>query len=294
MDGVSQTPSSEPYHMNFLEIRELIEKKNNPTVMGLDPRPSLIPGFLKKDLPIGEAMLAFGKGLIDCTADLIPAVKPQSAFYEMAGLEGIKALYETIRYAKEAGLAVILDAKRGDIGTTAEAYAEAAFGEMSAGADCVTVNPYLGSDGILPFVKAARQYNKCLFSLVKTSNPSSSELQDLTVGEETLYRRVARLTASLSTPDTIGAVIGATHPAQLRELREMLPDTFFLVPGYGAQGGGAEDVRYAFDKTGSGALINASRSLMGAYQKHDDEENYQTYTRKAAIEMRDLLNAVRV
>lgn len=289
--------------MSFNILSELIEKKNNPTVMGLDPRPEYVPEFIRSGRSLGEALYEFNKGLIDCTADIIPAVKPQSAFYEMCGLEGLEALDKTIKYAKEAGMYVILDVKRGDIGTTAEAYAEAFFGEYSAGSDCVTVNPYLGTDSIKPFTDACVKYDKTIFSLIKTSNPSSSDLQDVDCGGKPLYMHVADWVkkwgdATMESVgdgryNRVGAVIGATHPAQLGELRAVLPNTFFLVPGYGAQGGGAAETKLAFDEKGGGAIINSSRALMCAYKKGGDEKNYQKFTRDAALEMRDALNAVR-
>jgi len=286
--------------MSFDILSGLIEKKNNPTVMGLDPKLSYVPEFLREGKSVEDALFEFNKMLIDCTAELIPAVKPQSAFYEMYGLEGLRALDRTIRYAKEAGLYVILDVKRGDIGSTAEAYAEAFFGKDSAGSDCVTVNPYLGIDGVAPFINKAAQMNKSLFILVKTSNPSSKDFQDLDCGGKPLYRHVAaKLTEWGSAHigecgyDICGAVVGATHPAQLAELRASNPNTFFLVPGYGAQGGGAEDTAAAFDKRGGGAIVNSSRGLMCAYKGKDDDKNFQKYTREAVIAMRDALNSVR-
>ena len=283
--------------MSFEKLAELIEKKNNPTVMGLDPKLDYVPVFIREGKTVGDALFEFNKGLIDCVSDIIPAVKPQSAFYEMYGIEGMKALDRTISYAKEAGLYVITDVKRGDIGSTAEAYAEAFFGPASAGTDCVTVNPYLGSDGVMPFVLAAEKYDKAIFVLVKTSNPSSAELQDIDCGGVPLYIKTAELVKKWGECESgkkrVGAVVGATHPRQLKELREALPDVFFLVPGYGAQGGTAEDVRFGFCPDGNGAVVNSSRGLMCAYKKQSDDANYQKYTRQAALEMRDALNSVR-
>lgn len=279
--------------MSFSLLTELIRKKNNPSVMGLDPKLEYVPQHLHAGRSVGEALYEFNRGLIDAAADLIPAVKPQSAFYEMYGLQGLEALDKTIRYAKSAGLYVILDAKRGDIGSTAEAYAEACFGVYSSGADCVTVNPYLGSDGVLPFIKAAEKYNKAIFALVKTSNPSSGELQDLDCSGTPVYMRAAALTAVWNASGRCGIVAGATYPAQLAELRNALPDSFFLVPGYGAQGGKAEDIAAAYDKNGGGVIVNSSRGLMCAYMGKSDGRDFADHTRAAVIAMRDELNAFR-
>lgn len=279
--------------MSFPLLAELIRKKNNPSVMGLDPKLEFIPPHIREGRSIGEALFEFNRGLIDAAADLIPAVKPQSAFYEMYGLEGLEALDKTIRYAKSAGLYVILDVKRGDIGSTAEAYAEAFFGEYSAGADCVTVNPYLGSDGVLPFIKAAEEYDRAVLVLVKTSNPSSGELQDADCGGEPLYMRVAKLASEWNRTGRCGIVAGATYPAQLGELRRALPDVFFLVPGYGAQGGRAEDIALAYDSSGGGVIVNSSRGLMCAWKNGGDGRDFADRTRAAVIAMRNDLNAAR-
>ena len=278
--------------MSFEKLSSLIAEKNSPIVMGLDPRLEYIPDFMAENVSAGEAIFNFNRALIDCAADLIPAVKPQSAFYEMYGLEGMTALEKTIKYAKEAGLYVILDAKRGDIGSTAEAYAEAVFGPNSAGADCVTVNGYLGSDGVLPFVKYAKQYDKAIFVLVKTSNPSSCELQDMDCSGMPLYRHMGGLVEKWGMDNIgqsgysrVGAVVGATHPKQLGELRAVLTHTFFLIPGYGAQGGKAEDIITARDKNGGGIIVNSSRGLMCAYKGKNDDRNFQKYTREAVLSM---------
>ncbi|MGI6202049.1 MAG: orotidine-5'-phosphate decarboxylase [Eubacteriales bacterium] len=278
--------------MSFSLLAELIRKKNNPTVMGLDPKLEYIPPHIREGRGVGEALFEYNRALIDAAADLIPAVKPQSAFYEMYGLQGLQALDKTIRYAKSAGLYVILDVKRGDIGSTAEAYAEAFFGSDSAGADCVTVNPYLGSDGVLPFIKAAEKYDKAVFALVKTSNPSSGELQDIDCGGEPLYMRVAKLTAKWNSTGRCGIVAGATYPAQLAELRRELPSSFFLVPGYGAQGGKAKDVALACDESGGRVIVNSSRGLICAWMADGgDGRDFADRTRAAVIAMRDDLNS---
>lgn len=285
--------------MSFDKLYELIAQKNNPTVMGLDPKLEYIPEKFREGKSVSESLFDFNRALIDATADLIPAIKPQSAYYELYGLEGLLALDKTIRYAKQAGIYVILDAKRGDIGSTASAYAEGHLGEGGAGADCITVNPYLGSDGIVPFIDAAKKYDKALFSLVKTSNPSSSEFQDRLIDGKPLYRIVGEATEKWGEDNIgeygysrVGAVIGATHPEQLAELREAMPHTFFLVPGYGAQGGTAADVAFAFRQSDkSGAIVNSSRALMCAYKGKGDDMNFAQFTRNACIEMRDALNA---
>ncbi len=293
-----------------------IKEKNNPTVIGLDPRYEMLPECIKskygKDVKsVCEGILEYNKALIDATFDIIPAVKPQIAFYEMFGVEGIKCFEETCKYAKEKGLIVIADIKRGDIGTTAGAYSNAYLGRTLVGEkeesfydiDFVTVNPYFGIDGVKPFIEDCKKYNKGIFILVKTSNKSSGELQDLKLEEgKTIYEKVAEL-VNLWGEELVGeygyssvsAVVGATYPVQLKELREIMPKSYFLIPGYGAQGGKAEDIALGF-KEGLGGIVNASRSLMCAYKsdrwkdKFKDEE-YAKATREEAIRMRDELNS---
>jgi len=289
-------------------IDSLIDKiiqMNNPTVMGLDPRYEFIPDEIKnnyKDTNEGicQACLAFNQKLIDSVCDIIPAIKPQAAFYEALGLEGMKILKETCQYAKEKGMFVILDAKRGDIGSTSKAYAKAYLEDEEYAVDFLTVNPYLGSDGILPFVEACEKNQKGLFILVKTSNPSSDELQNLKLENgKTVYETVGNLTEEWGKNfigkygySSICAVVGATHPAELKELRQKMPHTFFLIPGYGAQGGKAEDIALAFDENKMGGIVNASRSLMLAYNSDLWKESYGAKkfaeaTRAEAIRMRD-------
>ena len=303
--------------MNAIDILiDKIKKTDNPTVMGLDPRYGMLTECIKnkygKDVKsICEGILEYNKNLIDATYDIIPAVKPQIAFYEMFGIEGIKCFKETCKYAKEKGMIVILDAKRGDIGTTAEAYSNAYLGKTLVGEkeesfydiDFITVNPYLGIDGVKPFIEDCKKYNKGIFVLVKTSNKSSGELQDLKLENgKTIYEKVAEL-VNLWGEDVVGeygyssvsSVVGATYPNQLKELREIMPKSYFLIPGYGAQGGKAEDIALGF-KNGLGGIVNASRSLMCAYKsdiwkdKYSDEE-YAKATRAEAIRMRDELNS---
>ena len=288
---------------------EKIKEKGNPTVAGLDPKLAYLPEEMKKKAfdQYGEtfegaanAIFEFNKELIDALYDIVPAVKPQSAYYEMYGIEGIKCLKKTIDYAKEKGMYVILDAKRGDIGATSEAYATAYLGNTEIGektepafdADCLTVNPYLGSDGVMPFVKMCESRNKGIFALVKTSNKSSGELQDLKSGGRYIYEVVAELvkewgstTIGMYGYSNVGAVVGATYPEQAEVLRKLMPHTYFLVPGYGAQGGGAKDVVPCFNNDGMGAIVNASRSIMCAYMKNGGSVGEAA--RKEAIRMRD-------
>ncbi|MEG2118902.1 MAG: orotidine-5'-phosphate decarboxylase, partial [Pseudoflavonifractor sp.] len=240
---------------------------------------------------------------MDALCDIVPAVKPQSAYYERLGWRGMEVLERTIRYAQEKGFFVIADIKRGDIGSTAEAYSDAWLGKTKVGetalscfdADCVTVNGYMGSDSINPFLETCKAEDKCLFVLVKTSNPGSGELQDLVAGDRVVYKVVGDLTERLGKNTAgkhgfqlAGAVVGATYPSDMRELRKRLEHTFFLVPGYGAQGGTAEDVQYAFNKYGHGAIVNASRSIMCAWKKTGNNgTDYAAAARSAALAMRD-------
>ena len=295
-----------------------IKQTNNPTVMGLDPRYEMLPNCVTSKYPktldgVADAIIEYNKALIDATFDIIPAVKPQVAFYEMFGVPGMRAFEETCKYAKERGMIVIADAKRGDIGSTAQGYSNAFLGKTKIGdieqsifdVDFLTVNPYMGTDCVKPFVEDCKKYDKGLFILVKTSNPSSGELQDIKLenGEE-VYANVAALVEKWGEElrgeygySSIAAVVGATYPEQLEAIRNMAPHTFFLIPGYGAQGGKAEDIALGFDENGLGGIVNASRSLMCAY-KSDlwkdkfSEEEYAEATRAEAIRMRDELTAV--
>ena len=293
-----------------------IKETNNPTVMGLDPRYEMIPEFIRNKYEKNiegacKAILEFNKGLIDSIEGIVPAVKPQIAFYEMFGIEGIKVFNETCKYASENGMIVIADAKRGDIGSTAEGYSNAFLGKTPIGearisiydVDFITVNPYLGIDGVKPFIEDCKKYGKGIFILVKTSNKSSGELQDLKLESgKTIYEKVADLVSSWGEElvgdygySSVGAVVGATYPIQIKELRDIMPKIFFLIPGYGAQGGKAEDIALGF-KDGIGGIVNASRSLMCAY-KSDRwkeiyiEEQYKEATKAEAERMRDELNS---
>ena len=298
-------------------LLEKIAELQNPTVAGLDPKLSYLPDFLKersfaeygKTLEgAADALLAFNKGLIDALCDIVPAVKPQAAYYEMLGWQGVRTLTETIRYAKSKGMYVITDGKRNDIGATMEAYAAAHLGVTDIegetteafGADALTVNGYLGSDGITPLLSVCKAQDRGIFVLVKTSNPSSGELQDKVLDSgESIYRTMGNMCESWGKElpgkygySGVGAVVGATYPAQLEELRKALPHTFFLVPGYGAQGGGAADVAPGFDKNGLGAVVNSSRGIMCAWQKEKcDPKDYAGAARREAERMRDEIMA---
>ena len=279
----------------------LIEKKNNPSVIGLDPVVDYIPAFLKeKHELVTDAILEFNLNLIDSFADVVAAIKPQLAYYEIFGSKGIEVYEKTAAYAKEKGLYIIADGKRNDIGSTAGAYAEAYLGEKGS-ADALTVNGYLGIDGVKPFLDKAVAYDKDIFVLAKTSNPSSGELQDLKLesGEMICEKMMELLTKWGSETvgkygySRIGAVVGATYPEQLASMRKNYGEIFFLVPGYGFQGGGAEGVRGGFDKNGFGSVVNSSRAVMLAYKKEGDEKKYAEAARKEVIRMRDELNTVR-
>ena len=305
--------------MAFDQLIRNIQKMSNPTVAGLDPKLDFIPGFIKERAfaqygntleAAAQALLDFNKGLIDALYDIVPAVKPQCAYYELYGWQGMRALQQTIAYAKAKGMFVITDGKRNDIGTTMQAYAAAHLGNVQVNgqalspfdADALTVNGYLGSDGIAPLLQICKQRDKGIFVLVKTSNPSSGELQDrLLQDDKTVYETMGAMCEEWGSDgvgeqgySSVGAVVGATYPEQLTELRQKLPHTFFLVPGYGAQGAGARDIAGAFDQNGTGAVINSSRGIMCAYQKQGvDEREYASAARREALRMRDELNSVR-
>ena len=299
------------------KLIDRIRETNNPTVIGIDPKYDMIPEYIRNKYEknfegVAKAIEEFNKALIDATFDIIPAVKINIAFYEMYGLEGMKVFEETCRYAKEKGMIVMADIKRGDIGSTSQAYSNAFLGRTKIGekeekiydVDFVTLNPYMGIDSVKPFIEDCKKYNKGAFIIVKTSNPSSGELQDLKLenGEE-VYTRVAKLVEEWGADlvgkygySSISAVVGATYPKQLQDLRKIVPHTFFLIPGYGAQGGKAEDIALGFDKDGIGGIVNSSRGLMCAY-KSDlwkdkyTEEDFTKATRAEAIRMRDELNS---
>ena len=301
-------------------IDQLIEKikiMKNPTVIGLDPRYEMLPKCVKDKYPktlegVGQAIIEYNKALIDAIYDIIPAIKPQIAFYEMYGIPGMQAFKVTCEYAKQKGMFVIADIKRGDIGSTAQGYSNAYLGKTKIeeneqslyDIDFVTVNPYMGTDCVKPFIDDCKKYNKGLFILVKTSNPSSGELQDVKLenGEE-VYTRVAKYVEKWGEElrgeykySSISAVVGATYPEQLKQLRQIAPHTYFLIPGYGAQGGKAEDIALGFDENGLGGIVNASRSLMCAYKSEMwkdkfEEKDYAKATRAEAIRMKEELNS---
>ena len=299
--------------MSFDVLQEKIRTMKNPTVAGLDARIEYVPEYIRQaayeQYGVGlkvacEAIYQFNVGLMDALCDIVPAVKPQAAYYENLGWQGMEMLERTIRYAKSKGLFVIADIKRGDIGSTATAYAEGWLSGASIegqqfksfDADCVTLNGYMGSDSIKPFLEAAKAEDKCAFVLVKTSNPGSGELQDVkTADGRTVYQVMGALNESIAAGTEgkygftmAGAVTGATYPEQIRQLRADLPHTFFLVPGYGAQGGTAADVKYAFDQQGHGAIVNSSRGIMCAWKKTGgDGHDFAQAARNAAIAMRD-------
>lgn len=304
--------------MNFSDrlARKVLDKQN-PSVLGLDPRLEYIPDSIKKKAfdefscwteAAANCIVEFNKRLIDAVYDIIPAIKPQLAYYEMYGVQGVWAFSETVEYAKSKNLIVIADGKRNDIGSTSEAYASAYIGKTDINgekkdifdADALTVNGYLGSDGVKPFIEACEKYSKGIFVLVKTSNPSSGELQDLALEDgRKVYEAMTdmvnewgRTTKGQCGYSSVGAVVGATYPEQLKLLRKRMPDSWILVPGYGAQGGKASDVVHAFDENGLGAVINASRSLMCAYRSERwkakfSEEAFDEATRAEALRMKE-------
>lgn len=284
---------------NFADrVVQRVEALRSPVCVGIDPVLSRLPAFIRAeaaarwgetDRGAGAALERFGRLVVDAVAGQVPVVKPQSAFFEAYGAAGVAAFWEVVRYARSRDLLVIGDAKRGDIGSTAEAYADAFFGHADPAAtwgaaeqwvDALTVNPYLGSDSLLPLIKRAAGRGAGLFVLVKTSNPSARELQDQPLfSEETVAQQVAKLVEHLSERllgerglSALGAVVGATYPQDLVELREWMPRAIFLVPGYGAQGGTAADVAGAFLPGGLGALISASRSVIYAYPEPEVAE----------------------
>lgn len=289
-----------------------------PIVVGLDPMLNYVPEEIKKAAfeqfgetleGAGEAIWQFNKAIVDATADLIPAVKPQIAMYEQFGIPGLVAFKKTVDYCKQKDLVVIGDIKRGDIGSTSAAYAVGHVGKVQVGSkryaafdeDFVTVNPYLGSDGIKPFIDVCKEENKGIFVLVKTSNPSSGEFQDQLVDGKPLYELVGKKVAEWGelhmgeTYSYVGCVVGATYPEMGKVLRKIMPKTFILVPGYGAQGGKAEDLVPYFNKDGLGAIINSSRGIIAAYKQEKyskfGSENFADASRQAVLDMREDINS---
>ncbi len=284
-----------------------IQKTHAPIVVGLDPMMNYIPEFIQKKAfeeygetleGAAEAIWQYNKGIIDPTCDLIPAVKPQIAMYEQFGIEGLKAYKKTIDYCHEKDLVVIGDIKRGDIGSTSAAYAVGHLGKVQVGTksyagfdeDFATVNPYLGSDGVKPFIDVCKEEKKGLFILVKTSNPSSGEFQDRQIDGRPLYELVGEEVAQGGdTYSYIGAVVGATYPEMGKVLRKLMPKTFILVPGYGAQGGKGADLVHFFNEDGLGAIVNSSRGIIAAYKQEKyaryGEANYADASRQAVLDM---------
>ena len=297
-----------------------IKKTNAPIVVGLDPMLNYVPQHIQDKAyaefgetleGAAEAIWQFNKGIVDATYDLIPAVKPQIAMYEQFGIPGLMAFKKTVDYCKEKGLVVIGDIKRGDIGSTSAAYAVGHIGKVQVGSktyvpfdeDFVTVNPYLGSDGVNPFIKVCQEENKGLFILVKTSNPSSGEFQDQLVDGRPLYELVGEKVAEWGETcmgdgySNIGAVVGATYPEMGKVLRKLMPKTYILVPGYGAQGGKAEDLVHYFNADGLGAIVNSSRGIIAAYKQDKyakfGAENFADASRQAVVDMiEDITGAI--
>lgn len=298
-------------------INKLISKIRQtgaPIVVGLDPMMKFIPGQIQEKAfaeygetleGAAEAIWQYNKGIVDAIYDLVPAVKPQIAMYEQFGIPGVVAFKKTVDYCKEKGLVVIGDVKRGDIGSTSEAYAVGHLGKVQVGEksyygfdeDFVTVNPYLGSDGVKPFIKVCQEEKKGIFVLVKTSNPSSGELQDRIADGRPIYELVGEQVAAWGeecmgdTYSYIGAVVGATYPEQGRILRKIMPKAFILVPGYGAQGGKGADLVHFFNRDGLGAIINSSRGIIAAYQQEKyagyGASGYADASRAAVLDMRE-------
>jgi len=297
--------------MIFDTLTDKIIAMQNPTAVGLDTSLAYLPEKMKEGVTsfseAAEAILSFNKGIIDAVCDLVPAVKVQIAYYEQLGAEGLTAFLKTCAYAKEKGLVVIGDCKRNDIGATAEKYANAYLGEtellerkeQAFPVDLLTVNGYLGTDGIEPFTKLCKEKDKGIFVLVKTSNPSSDELQNLRLSDgRTVYECMGDMVEKWGEGtegkygfSAVGAVVGATHPEEAAILRKRLPHTFFLIPGYGAQGGKAETLKCCFKEGGLGGIVNNSRGILCAHQKRGGE--YDEAARQAVLDMKaDLLSVL--
>lgn len=296
------------------KLVERIKKLEAPIVVGLDPTLNFVPGFLL-DKAVNEkgetleaaadAIFEFNKKIVDAVYDLIPAVKPQIAMYEQFGIPGLMAFKKTLDYCHEKGLLVIGDAKRGDIGSTSTAYAIGHIGKVKVGSteiapfdeDFLTINPYMGSDSVVPFVEECKKYDKGLFILVKTSNPSSGEFQDQKVGKKAVYELVGKKVDEWGAElvkngySDVGAVVGATYPEMGEVLREIMPKAYILVPGYGAQGGTAAELKPFFNKDGLGAIVNSSRGIIAAYtqDKYGEygAEGFAEAARAAVIDMKN-------
>ncbi len=299
------------------KLVDKIKKQNAPVVVGLDPMMKFVPKHLQDAAfkeygetleGAAEAIWQFNKSIIDNIYDIVPAVKPQVAMYEQFGIPGMIAFKKTVDYCHEKDMVVIGDVKRGDIGSTSEAYAVAHLGKVKVGnkeiaafdEDFATVNPYLGSDGINPFLKVCKEEKKGIFILVKTSNPSSGEFQDRLIDGRPLYEHVGEKVNEWAMQcmgddySYVGAVVGATYPEMGKVLRKVMPKSFILVPGYGAQGGKAEDLVHFFNEDGLGAIVNSSRGIIAAYAKEEyakfGEANFADASRQAAIDMINDIN----
>lgn len=299
------------------KLIDKIQQTGNPTVVGLDPRLNYIPEYITAKnyekygytpKAVAKSMYKFNKKIIDEIFDIVPAVKPQIAMYERYGIEGLKAYAKTCEYAASKGLIVIGDIKRSDIASTAEAYSDGHIGQVTIGEnqfqgfkqDYITINAYLGSDGVVPFLEDCKKYEKGIFVLAKTSNPNSGEIQDLLVDGVPVYEKMGVLIEKWGSEligqhgfSSVGAVVGATHPEQAKRLRQVMPHTFFLVPGYGAQGGKAEDLAVCFNENGIGAIVNSSRGIIAAHMKDEyktcfaDERKFALAARQACIDMKN-------
>lgn len=301
------------------QLIQKIQKTKAPICVGLDPMLSYIPEHIVKKSfrnfgetleGAADAIWNFNKEIVDHTFDLIPSVKPQIAMYEQFGIEGLKVYKKTLEYCQKKGLLVIGDIKRGDIGSTSAAYAVGHIGKVKIGSNIcsgfnsefITVNPYLGTDGVKPFVDVCCEEDRGLFVLVKTSNPSSGEFQDQLIDGRPLYELVADKVVEwgLSCMDgdysDVGAVVGATYPEMSRILRKLMPQTYFLVPGYGAQGGTAADLKFCFNDDGLGAIVNSSRGIIAAYKQEKyskfGPEHFAEAARQAVIDMVNDINSV--
>lgn len=301
------------------QLVQKIQKTKAPICVGLDPMLNYIPSHIIEKAfkeygetleGAAEAVWQYNKEIVDHTYDLIPSVKPQIAMYEQFGIEGLKAYKRTVEYCQEKGLIVIGDVKRGDIGSTSSAYAVGHLGKVKVGnnicsgfnTEFITVNPYLGTDGVKPFVDVCNTEDKGIFVLVKTSNPSSGEFQDKLIDGRPLYELVAEKVVEWGDASmdgaysNVGAVVGATYPEMSKILRKLMPRTYFLVPGYGAQGGTAQDLKHCFNEDGLGAIVNSSRGIIAAYKQEKyakfGAEHFAEASRQAVIDMVADINSV--
>ena len=301
------------------QLVQKIQKTKAPICVGLDPMLGYIPSHIVQNAfaefgetleGAAEAVWQFNKEIVDNTYDLIPSVKPQIAMYEQFGIEGLKAYAKTVEYCQQKGLIIIGDVKRGDIGSTSSAYAVGHLGKVKVGSNIcsgfntefITVNPYLGTDGVKPFVDICNEQDKGIFVLVKTSNPSSGEFQDKLIDGRPLYELVAEKVVEWGDASmdgaysNVGAVVGATYPEMSKILRKLMPRTYFLVPGYGAQGGTAQDLKHCFNEDGLGAIVNSSRGIIAAYKQEKyskfGPEHFAEASRQAVIDMIADINSV--